>query len=172
MPCAKHTNITYSICQDKLNCYVGSAACIGEISIYSKGSLKTWFGCRHPFRRHLLLGDESHPCFLVCQADGAEGATLVHTAFFMHRPHQGKNSGQAGVTGLSLPDNKQSTSSPSEPPSTCPPVHTALKIMSFRGRRGQQLNLIEAEQRSHRKLSFWGCCLLGRCVWDKSRGTA
>jgi len=63
------------ICQGEMNCHVGSATCIDELSINSKESLKSWFRCRHPFHRHVPLGDESYPCFLVWQADGAEGAT-------------------------------------------------------------------------------------------------
>lgn len=51
--------------QNEMSCYVGSAACIDEISTNSKESLKTWFRCRHTFQRHLALGDESHPCFLA-----------------------------------------------------------------------------------------------------------
>lgn len=102
-----------------------------------------------------------------------------HCLLYALAPPSQEQGGQAGVTHLSLPDNKQSISPPSEPPSTCPSVHTALKIMSFRGHRGQQLNLIKAEQHSHRKFSFWLCCLWPVCLrseqsqiirWRKKHG--
>lgn len=108
--------------------YVGSAVCIDESSTNSKESWKTLFRCRHPFCRHVLLGDESYPAFLCGKLMMLKESHHAHCLLYTLTPLSQEQDGQAGVTGLSLPENKQSTSPPSEPPSTCPNVHTALKI--------------------------------------------